>query len=551
MAGRCCPETPRFKNNAEKRVWEALRSRLRPSDVLLYGVKLCGRDGDWEADLVVLMPEGFATIEVKGGQVWFANGEYVQLRKDGRHSIDLADQAKSEKYLVRRHLVDHKRWSLAAPRMVHLVALPDTSLAAAADFGPGLPRDQVIAKGEEREAMGRIYDLLVGVLQNQPQKQPGDRGVELATEILAGRGDSQAEVAALRALRTDVVQRLTEEQYGVLTLARRMPRYQVVGGPGTGKTFLAVEQARRWAAAGERVAFVAYSRGLTTWVERLVASWPDDVRGRVDVTTFHALGYRWGAAASDAAQQPEWDVDIPQRMAELAGSLDDAHRYDAIVVDEAQDFGRTWWAPLLAAYRDGAAGHLAVFGDEAQQVFGREGADELGLQMLTLDENLRNSGPIAATVNLLMPEDMAVLGGHGPAIRFVPCASDDAVSAADEELDRLLEQGWQPSEAALLTTHHRHPLQVELVETHGREGYWDSLWDGDFPFYATVPGFKGLERPAIVLAVDGFRDEAIARETLLVGMSRARDQLVVCGDPEEIRKAGGKELLKKLQRSGG
>lgn len=68
-------------------------------------------------------------------------------------------------------------------------------------------------------------------------------------------------------------------------------------------------------------------------------------------------------------------------------------------------------------------------------------------------------------------------------------------------------------------------------------------------FYATVPGFKGLERPAIVLAVDGFRDEAIARETLLVGMSRARDQLVVCGDPEEIRKAGGKELLKKLRRA--
>jgi len=34
-------------------------------------------------------------------------------------------------------------------------------------------------------------------------------------------------------------------------------------------------------------------------------------------------------------------------------------------------------------------------------------------------------------------------------------------------------------------------------------------------------------------------------------MSRARDQLVVCGDPEEIRKAGGKELLKKLRRSPG
>ena len=63
-----------------------------------------------------------------------------------------------------------------------------------------------------------------------------------------------------------------------------------------------------------------------------------------------------------------------------------------------------------------------------------------------------------------------------------------------------------------------------------------------------MPGFKGLERPAVVLAIDGFRDDATARETLLVGMSRARDQLVVCGDPDELRRVGGKELAKKLTR---
>ena len=548
MAGRCYPARPDFKNDAEKRVFEAFRSRLRPCDVLLYGIRFSGRDGDWEADLVVLMPEGFATVEIKGGQVRYEGAEYVQLAHDGRRTLDLASQAASEKYLVRRHLRGHPRWPWPSPRMVHLVALPDTSLAADADFGPGIPRRQVLAKGEEREGITRIYDLLSGPLENQPKTPPGADGVERATEILAGRGDSQAEIAALRALRADVVTRLTEGQHSVLTLARRMPRYQVIGGPGTGKTFLAVEQAQRWAAAGERVAFVAYSRGLTTWVERLVASWPDDLRARIDVTTFHALGYRWGAVASESALQPEWDVDIPGRMAELAAGLADDDRYDAIVVDEAQDFGALWWAPLLAAYREGGSGHLAVFGDSTQQVFGREGAGELGLPVLSLDENLRNSGPISAAVNLLMPESMAVLGGEGPAIRFVPCSSADAIATADEQADLLLEQGWSPVEFALLTTHHRHPVQIEIVETHGREAYWDTLWDGDQFFYATVPGFKGLERPAVVLAIDGFRDDATARETLLVGMSRARDQLVVCGDPDELRRVGGKELAKKLTR---
>ena len=63
----------------------------------------------------------------------------------------------------------------------------------------------------------------------------------------------------------------------------------------------------------------------------------------------------------------------------------------------------------------------------------------------------------------------------------------------------------------------------------------------------TVPGIKSLERPAAVLAVDGFRDAATAKETLLVGLSRARDQLVVCGNPELLRLVGGRQLLRKLR----
>ena len=70
-------------------------------------------------------------------------------------------------------------------------------------------------------------------------------------------------------------------------------------------------------------------------------------------------------------------------------------------------------------------------------------------------------------------------------------------------------------------------MQVEAVSTQGRASYWDLFWDDSELFYSTVSGFKGLERPAVVLAADGFRDPSIAQETLLVGVSRARDLLVV------------------------
>lgn len=66
-------------------------------------------------------------------------------------------------------------------------------------------------------------------------------------------------------------------------------------------------------------------------------------------------------------------------------------------------------------------------------------------------------------------------------------------------------------------------------------------------FYGHVLGFKGLERRVVVLAVNDTRPER-ARERLYVGLSRARDQLVVRGDPDYIWDVGGEALIRVLQR---
>jgi hypothetical protein len=281
-----------------------------------------------------------------------------------------------------------------------------------------------------------------------------------------------------------------------------------------------------------------------------VAQWSSDIADRVVATTFHNLGFSWGATIpGDTDDQGVWDTEVPRQMAQLADNLPDSDRFDAVVIDEGQDFGATWWPVVFAAFRDREAGKLAVFSDSAQQIFGREGAAHLDLPPILVSTNIRNSGPIAETVNKLLPTSLRVKGGWGPEVRFVPCPTEDAIETADNETEALLTEGWLHSDIALLTTHHRHPVHVELLEHRGRDGYWDSLWDDEQFFYCTVAGFKGLERPAIVLAINGFRDPSVAREVLTVGLSRARDLLVVCGDLDEIRSAGNKELAKRLERA--
>ena len=62
----------------------------------------------------------------------------------------------------------------------------------------------------------------------------------------------------------------------------------------------------------------------------------------------------------------------------------------------------------------------------------------------------------------------------------------------------------------------------------------------------TRSGFKGLERRAVVLVVNEASAFERSRERLYVGLSRARDQLVVCGDPDFIREVGGPDLARRL-----
>ena len=314
--------------------------------------------------------------------------------------------------------------------------------------------------------------------------------------------------------------------------------------PGSGKTWLALEKARRMTAAGQRVAVMCYSRGLAEYLKRWVASLPEKQRPAY-VGTFHYLGISWGVEEGRDDDSQYWEEYLPGEMVSLAGALPDGERFDGIVIDEAQDFAESWWPAVVAALRSPDDGSLYVFADEGQRVFARQGRPPVALMPVNLKENLRNTKQIAGTFGSLTTTQMTYRGGNGVPVRFIQCATTEALDAADDAAVELLDEGWPTEAVALLTTYTRHPEQAAR-QKQGPEAYWASFWEDDDLFYGHVLGFKGLERPAVVLAVNGFRDEARAREMLYVGLSRARDLLVVCGDLELIRRVGGEAVARRL-----
>ncbi|TCJ30431.1 hypothetical protein [Nocardioides jejuensis] len=129
---------------------------------------------------------------------------------------------------------------------------------------------------------------------------------------------------------------------------------------------------------------------------------------------------------------------------------------------------------------------------------------------------------------------------------LMPTPTQDPVEVADQVVDILLDEGWEPGSVAAITTGHRHPVQEELTSLHGQEGYLERFWAGDEVFYGHVLGCKGLERKAVVRCVNESIVKDRARERIYVGMSRATDRLIVVGDPAIIREIGGPEVAKRI-----
>lgn len=541
---RCFPSEPDFPEDraAERRLWEALRDQLPDDAALFHSVNLLEGGREHEIDLLVAWPGvGLAAIEVKGGHVVRTASGWTQESRGLRRPIgDPVLQVQDGKKVLTRVLT-HRTSSAAHARSAHLVALPFTEVRRDWE-APDLPRACLLDKDDMADAARKVRLAI-------EQEGAGHRALsavetQAIVDVLAGEMEAQTSLLAEAEEHEYRVQLLTQQQTHVLRSLAHYRRLKIIGGAGTGKTFLALEQARRPARNYERVALVCYSRGLARYFERTVQTWSRRERPAY-VGLFHQLPVDWGAQPPTEDGQ-DFEDRLPRELGELARGRTDL--FDSVVVDEGQDFGERWWPSLLACLRDQDRGGLFVFLDEAQRVFAREGEAPIDLPPYELTENIRNTKRIAQLFSS-MAGGSTPRGMEGPPVRLVECATEDALDHADDAIDRLLDEGWRAGQIALLATGRRHNLQREAVDVGGYAAYWDDFLAGDDVFYGHVLGYKGLERQVVVLAVNGFRDLDRAREMLYVGLSRASVLLVLVGDRGLIQQVGGAGLAHRLRNA--
>lgn len=536
---------PYFVNESEKAVWEELLRQLGPDDLALPNVRLHAKGEDLEVDFVVCLAGiGVVAVEVKGSGVDVDDDGWLMRQQNGRvKRIDPVEQVRRGMYAFRDALYRDPRWGYRSRvRFGYMVVTPFRTFSDDVEK-PDFHRWQLTDRTELPELVARLKGVFAESAETYRALDLDD--IDTIESWIAGAMPRQRDLLVIADDHEAYAERLTQAQGSLLDAVRLLNRAQITGGPGSGKTWMAMEQARRRSKAGDRVALLCYSRGLASFLQRR-AETLDRKERPAYIGTFHGLGAVWGADIDEAGDTDYWERQLPDEMLRLSPQIPVGQKFDAVVVDEVQDFADAWWEVLLSALKDPEEGRIYVFSDEGQRVFPRFAEVPIPMPTLLLSQNLRNTRQIAESFQSLGAFRMQSLGGDGPEVRFVECSPEAALDVADDEVDALLDV-WRPGDVALLTVGSRHPNQTQWQELLGQDGYWDKFWDADEVFYGHVLGFKGLERRVVVLALNGGGDPERARERLYVGLSRATEQLVVCGDPDYIRDVAGEGILARLR----
>ena len=570
-------------DQAERLVETQLRAALPDGARLYANVRFVARTRpggpahDGEADIVVVHPDnGILVIETKAGTPsrdgqgrWFIGGHEL-----ARSPFQQAEDAKRD---VARAIEALPAWPSGKKlRAGHAVAFPDADLASLPNghplLGPDAQRDIILdadalASPEAgRKALERAWDLWVG--DGSRGHPPGDAGMALIDEYLAPT------VGLHRLLRhgieddRDRLLRASSAQLQVLNHARGLARASVIGPAGSGKSLVAVEQARRLAKMGYRTLYVCFNQALATDIIRLLVQEgePDDRRPRV--TTFHRLCEKLGRRADTLGPKPPepipqtwWDQTLPDA---LLGAIDARpdERFHAIVVDEGQDFELRWLESLQFLLFEPETGVFWVFHDPGQALFRDDRVAELaGLTELELFEDYRCPAPVAELAAHFYTgpiEPVSMTDGAGDAPRLITAEPGyGTVDCVRRELHRLIgEEGVRPWQIVVLSGRPAYKSDVWRQRIFGNIVLWngaidesgysmglaaedvpDEPPDGSIVLFETVRRFKGLER-AVVILCELPEDGSRLDQLLYTGLTRATTHLVVIAPPALAARLG-------------
>ena len=523
------PSKPFFRSKSEEKVFICLRESLSDNDVIICNFEFTDLNmGDIEVDFILLIQDlGLVVVEVKGGHISFDGHNWIQSDSKSSRVIHPAGQAKKNLYTFREFL--RNRWSQGNIKSDWIVCFPDSKVSIS--NSPDLPIEKIVDRDNLKFIMSSVKNNLNS--KSNVMLPSGTAWIEAALTHVKPMSVDEIDKKSALGNNYAYVKELTHQSIQLLDQLSDNDKFFVYGPAGSGKTWLAFEQAKIWIDQGLKIGIIAFNTGLVSYLKKKGLELSEDLRPTF-IGTFHEFAKRIGATAGSPSNYNEENDPYADALVGAAESLSENDRFDAFIVDEAQDFMSSWWLTLENSLR--LNGKIGAFGDVNQKVFGRRKLPINNYAKFKLKENIRNSRQIAELAAPFTDETLIARGPNSFPVEFIEVSQNEVIQASDDIVERLTEKdNWHPGEIALLTTKNRHPVHAEIANKD-RDLYWSDFWTNENVFYGTVGGFKGLERPVVILALDGFHNAEEFNDFMYVGLTRARDKLVVVGSRENLNR---------------
>jgi hypothetical protein len=537
--------------HAEGKLYEALR--VLSDDYRVYhslAYRLAHRAADeGEIDILLVHPErGLLVIEVKGGQIAY-DGRARQWSSRDAGGVnnpiqDPFEQAQDQIKSLVREIAERRPFGDTMPAYTHghAVAFPDCEYRPA-NVPISAPKELVIDASDLSSGLASRIESLYDAWKRPGSEPLGKRGVkQLGQQILAPHFELTLPLATRIAWDEKALRPLSEEQLLCLDFLELNPRSHVQGPAGTGKTVVACEFARRLAAKGARVLLVCFNLPLAHRLREHVAGY-EGLPGSIWAGAYHELCREWAERAgvdlrdSDDVPQAElgsyWNEETSVRLLEAAEKSPD--RFDALIVDEAQDFMTDWWEALGSVLRDASTSPIVLLSDPAQDLFDRKSKPPWPLTTFPLRTNHRSSQSIsrfAAEAGMVDIRQSATMPA-GDEVSTTLCASqEDQLGKVAGKIHWLRTQGIAPDAIAIVGTYRFENSCFATSPVLDGLAIGPVQDDGSTPpgidlRYATPARLKGLEADVVIACDMDPGDSPRARRNLYVAASRAKHRLYV------------------------
>ena len=514
-------------NDGEQKVVRVLADGLSDSWFIFTRQDLWSAERTYEID-VLLMHEkyGFLALEVKGGPVRIANGEWY--RGDERFRVSPVRQVHDAAFELR----DQIRETSLLLKHVHVpyaVAFPDV-VKLDGQLPPSCTEDMLFLN----PAFENIEELVINCINKSGHRQYlSSQKIEEFFKIVLPTVNFVWDPEARRRYSEDAMTRISDEQVRALRSLDINDRVLVSGVAGSGKTRLALWWANQSARAGRSTFLTCYNDPLSKYLASASVPYPTLTVGPF----LRAVSQFPGIPQLEEPDDPEerddfWNSQMIDHL--QAHAADSQMKFETIVIDERQDFNDEWMEIIEKLLVDENSKILCV-ADQNQDLYDRgffmpEGGSPWALAELRI--NCRNTREIASFVQRFGGGMSASASLEGDPVKFVAANSEDElVNAVLAEIRRIqLALGQNVSELVVITgTSAERDLFYDIDSSEIKFSKWENRGESSVAC-ETVKRAKGIEAGHIIFAT---LNQEIKKNEIYVGASRARTSLVFIG-PNEL-----------------